>query len=113
MQAPSLDPRLHVAALVKAVWVTWRFLVPLYVWHVPFSTLVALTVVSELVSSYWLAFNFQVSHIADTVSWLNADESARVFADGWAAAQAKTSVDYAHDDTWATFLCGALNYQVG
>ena len=99
-------------ALVKVVWALWRFVLPLYVWGTPLGTFAALFAVSELVSGYWLALNFEVSHVADTVSWLNADESARVFKDCWAAAQVKTSVDYSHDNGVATYLCGALNYQV-
>jgi hypothetical protein len=31
----------------------------------------------------------QVSHVADTVAWLNGDESSRVFSDCWATAQVR------------------------
>jgi hypothetical protein len=48
------------AALVKAVWFSWRVLVPLLVWRVPLGTYAGLFLLSELVSGYWLAWNFQV-----------------------------------------------------
>ncbi len=45
---------------VKAFWITWRVLVPLFVFHVPASQFFPLFIVAELASGYWLAFNFQV-----------------------------------------------------
>jgi hypothetical protein len=46
--------------LVKAIWVAWRILVPIYVLNVPAMEVLGYMVVSDIVSGYWLAFNFQV-----------------------------------------------------
>jgi len=100
--------------LTKVVWAAWRILVPLFVFQVPAAQFWTMFLVSELTSGYWLAFNFQVSHISTDIDWPNGKPGAPVtqLPDNWAIAQVKTSLDYAHDSTLQTFLCGALNYQI-
>lgn len=98
----------------KAVWVAWRFLLPIYVLHVPVGEVLALAAVADVMSGYWLAYNFQVSHLTEDVAWPNGGvkEDKMVLDDSWAVNQVKTSLDYGHDSRITTYLSGALNYQV-
>ena len=47
---------------VKVFWLTWRVILPLAVFGVPAGQFLALFLVAELASGYWLAFNFQVRY---------------------------------------------------
>jgi len=98
--------------LTKAVWAAWRIAIPLALWRVPLGQFAALFLIAELASGYWLAWNFEVSHLVTDVDWPNGEKHADKLADSWAVAQVKSSLDYGHNDTIQTFLCGALNYQV-
>ena len=98
--------------LTKLFWFTWRILVPLYVWNVPALQFVALFFIAEFMTGYYLAFNFQVSHVSTHCDYPLGVNESNVITDEWAVSQVKTSVDYAHGDMLMTFLCGALNYQV-
>ena len=95
----------------KLFWLTWRFVLPLYYCRLQsISEFLVCSFVVELVTGYYLTFNFQVSHVsppADFPSYHNAPQ----FACEWAPSQLLTTVDYAHDSPIAAFLCGALNYQ--
>lgn len=92
----------------KAFWVAWRIAVPLYVWGVPSGSFWALFFVSEFTTGYFLAFNFQVSHVSPSAVFPDITSS---FEDEWGPSQVKTTVDYDHGNAVMTFLCGALNYQ--
>lgn len=94
--------------VTKVQWICWRVLLPLYVWGMPGGQFWALFLASELVTGYFLAFNFQVSHVSPSAIFPDITSS---FEDEWAPSQVKTTVDYAHGDPVAAFLCGALNYQ--
>lgn len=96
----------------KAFWFSWRVLLPALVWKVPLGELAALFFITEFVTGYYLAFNFQVSHVSTYCDYPLGSKDGKVIDDEWAVSQVKTSVDYAHGDPIMTFLCGALNYQV-
>lgn len=102
----------HRIFLTKLVWAAWRIVLPLTLWKVPAGQFWALFAIAELTSGFWLAWNFEVSHLSTDVDWPNGDKASGTLADSWAVAQVKTSVDYAHNDHLMTFACGALNYQV-
>lgn len=103
----------------KSIWAFYRFVIPLYFFQVvPLRHFVWLFLATEFTTGYWLAFNFQVSHVSDDVTYYFADETKRsqgkcplVIDDEWAVSQVKTTVDYAHNDPVSTYLSGALNYQ--
>jgi fatty acid desaturase len=101
--------RLHA---VKAVWLTWRLAIPL--WLSPQSALavIALFLIADITTGYWLAWNFQVSHVSDAADWPNGGKALDAIADEWAVSQVRTGVNYALDSPVQTFLCGALNYQI-
>lgn len=107
-------------AASKLFWFTWRVLMPLAAVGVVRGALfVALFFVAEFTTGYWLAFNFQVSHVSSEADFMFADQTKRaakecpaVFEDEWAAAQVRTSIDYAHGSPMAAYLSGCLNYQV-
>ncbi|CAN8070463.1 unnamed protein product, partial [Agarophyton chilense] len=103
----------------KCVWMFYRIVLPLCIARVvppaPFALLVAVT---EMTTGYWLAFNFQVSHVSTEAQFLFSDVSKRalnkcpaVYEDEWAHSQIRTTVDYAHNSVLAAYLSGALNYQ--
>lgn len=93
----------------KSVWFVWRILVPLLYFRIPLGEYVVMFIIAEFMTGYFLAFNFQVSHVSPSVDFPEIKSDG--FNDEWAMAQVKTTVDYAHGNTLATFLCGALNYQ--
>ena len=106
------DPGLgeKVGLLVtKACWVGWRFVLPLVYAGVGWKEFLALSLVAELVTGWYLTFNFQVSHVSRGIEFPDGEVAG--FEAEWGAAQMQTTVDYAHGDALATFLCGALNYQ--
>lgn len=105
--------------LSKSFWLMWRVALPLAVWKVPIMPFVFMFLSAELITGYFLAFNFQVSHVtpsADFPEWRTA------FDDEWAVSQIKTTLDYDHTSMartplgkiisfMSTLFCGALNYQ--
>ena len=94
----------------KACWVVWRFVLPLaYAGLHSWTEFLALSLVAELVTGWYLTFNFQVSHVSPPADFPDGDKAA--FDCEWAPSQLQTTVDYAHGDGLAAFLCGALNYQ--
>ncbi|XP_065194552.1 delta(5) fatty acid desaturase A-like [Sycon ciliatum] len=98
----------------KTFWLFYRLAVPYFVLNVPLLALIPLFIVTEFTTGYWLAFNFQVSHISQDVDYFvkkSADGKAHVIDEEWAKLQVKTSVDYSHGSVWNTFFSGALNYQ--
>lgn len=106
-------------ATSKAVWFFYRVVVPITFFHVlSHHRFVALFLVTEFITGYWLAFNFQVSHVSDHAEFLFSDISKResakcpaVMNEEWAVSQVKTSVDYSHGSPLAAYFSGALNYQ--
>uniref|UniRef100_A0A7S1T8A7 Cytochrome b5 heme-binding domain-containing protein n=1 Tax=Compsopogon caeruleus TaxID=31354 RepID=A0A7S1T8A7_9RHOD len=103
----------------KIFWFWYRVVVPHSICKMPLSQILPLFVVTEIFTGYWLAFNFQVSHVSDEAEFLasSADKGGEkpihtLISDEWAISQVKTSLDYSHNDPVATYLSGALNYQV-
>ena len=116
------SPLLHLLA-PKALWVLWRCVIPLTLLSVPHSTFWPLLAVTEVCTGFYLAWNFEVSHVADTVAWptpvpipsrggSGAGETQLVIPLSWAATQVATGVDYAHNCWWNAWWSGALNYQI-
>ncbi|KAJ9447426.1 Delta(5) fatty acid desaturase A [Diplonema papillatum] len=99
--------------IVKALWVCWRWLVPLFVFKVPFFWLCTLFLVSDMITGWYLAFNFQVSHVSTEADYPfgHDDRPQDVCEDVWSVSQIKTSVDYSHGSWLMAWMCGALNYQ--
>eukprot|EP01060_Flectonema_neradi_P036128 TRINITY_DN6873_c4_g1_i1.p1 TRINITY_DN6873_c4_g1~~TRINITY_DN6873_c4_g1_i1.p1 ORF type:complete len:472 (+),score=75.60 TRINITY_DN6873_c4_g1_i1:81-1496(+) len=99
--------------VVKAAWIMWRVVYPIVFLGVPVAWYLFLFVVSDFITGWYLAFNFQVSHISDVADYPLGDKGDRSdkCEDEWAVSQVKTSVDYSHGDWFMTWLCGALNYQ--
>lgn len=95
----------------KAFFVFYRFLLPLFVLNQSVMRVLYLFVVSDLVSSYWLALTFQANHVVDDVEWPLPNEKNEVSMD-WAEMQVVTAQDYAHDSMFWTKLAGSLNYQI-
>jgi fatty acid desaturase len=112
---------IHVNTLSKGEWahfiftkclfVLYRLIVPIYFIGIPLSTVLFYFILVELVSGYWLAFNFQVSHISTEALFPCDSIPEPELKNEWAVVQLLTSVDYAHNSFLPTFLSGALNYQ--
>ena len=96
----------------KLFWLSWRFLLPLYYCQLQsVGQFLLCSLLVELVTGYYLTFNFQVSHISPVAAFPDCEKSTSQFSMEWAVSQLITSVDYSHHSSLATFLCGALNYQ--
>ena len=100
------DLAMHAAS--KSFWVLYRILLPLYVFGVDTMGFWITFFIAEFTTGYYLAFNFQVSHVSPAAVWPDITQQ---MSDEWAINQMHTSVDYGHDSWLATFLSGALNYQ--
>ena len=99
----------HIASKLFFIW--WRIYLPLSM-GLPLSTFIVLFLTAEMSTGYWLAFNFQVSHVSDIADWPLGDKNSNEVGLEWAVAQTVASVDYSQGDWWTTFCCGALNYQI-
>lgn len=96
----------------KSFWIFFRIYLPLVVFQVAPSRFWSVFLLAEFVTGWYLAFNFQVSHVSTECDYPCGDEMTPEIADEWAVSQVKSSVDYAHGSFVTTFLAGALNYQV-
>jgi len=97
--------------LTKFFYLFYRLIAPIFIFGIPISTVLFYFVLIEIILGYWLAFNFQVSHISTEVAFPCDKQNESVLNSEWAVAQIQTSVDYGHDSFLQTFLSGALNYQ--
>ncbi|TYZ61184.1 hypothetical protein PybrP1_009876 [[Pythium] brassicae (nom. inval.)] len=98
--------------LAKSFWAFYRIYIPLVWLRVPAGTFWGVFFLAEFVTGWYLAFNFQVSHVSTECDYPCGEAPSAEVGDEWAISQVKSSVDYAHDSALMTFLCGALNYQV-
>jgi fatty acid desaturase len=99
-------------AVSKTFWFLWRIAMPLLLWRIPVGEYFLLFVISEMSTGWWLTFNFQVSHVSPQLAFPNLPEDgSKKLAEEWAVQQVMGTIDYAHGNWIATFLCGALNYQ--
>jgi len=105
-QQSSYD--LFMQAVTKSVWVLWRVALPLYFFGVSSAAFWSTFFIAELATGYYLAFNFQVSHVSPQAVW---PDIQLPMSDEWAINQMHTSIDYSHGSWITTFLSGALNYQ--
>lgn len=97
--------------LTKVFWATWRILIPLFYLGVPASTFWPLFAITEAVTGYWLAFNFQVSHVSVEAEWPLGTTPSDDIGYEWAVSQVRSSINYAGGPI-VDFLCGALNFQI-
>eukprot|EP01135_Chromosphaera_perkinsii_P002483 Nk52_evm89s223 gene=Nk52_evmTU89s223 len=67
---------------------------------------------SDAVTSYWLALSFQANHVVNEVSWPLPNSKTNVIDYDWAEMQVLTTQDYDTTSYWITFLTGGLNHQV-
>ncbi|CAN0463392.1 unnamed protein product [Ectocarpus sp. 12 AP-2014] len=106
--------RYRWAEISKVFWALWRICLPLAFFEGVNTPLMftALFLVSEWMTGYYLAFNFQVSHVSTECDYPLGAEAKDMIEDEWAVSQVKSCVDYAHGSKLVTFLSGALNYQV-
>jgi len=93
----------------KSFWAFYRIFIPLYYFQVDPTIYWITFLIAEFTTGYYLTFNFQVSHVSPSAAFPSV--ATVTFHDEWAVAQMKTTIEYAHGDKLATFLCGALNYQ--
>lgn len=100
-------------ALSKCFWLTYRILIPIYYLNVPLGMFWTTFAVTELITGWYLAFNFQVSHVSTVCEYSCGKENLTPnLAGEWAVLQVKSSMDYAHGSWFTTFMTGALNYQI-
>ncbi|KAI9176041.1 hypothetical protein H9P43_006405 [Blastocladiella emersonii ATCC 22665] len=96
--------------LGKAFFAFYRFYVPIAVAGISVPRTLALFLVADLVSSYWLALTFQANHVVEETEWPKPNDKNEMDVD-WATMQLSTTQDYAHTSRFWTIATGALNYQ--
>jgi fatty acid desaturase len=106
------DPVAIRVFAVKGSWFLWRIVLPIVLLKQPVTEVLALFLIAEFVTGYWLAFNFQVSHISTEATWPEIKDPVTKELDcEWAPSQVTTGVNY-YANPFGDFLCGALNYQI-
>jgi len=102
--------------ITKIFWATYRIILPLTLTNIfkyeSLAMYLTFFFVAEFMTGYFLAFNFQVSHVSTECDYPNGEEKTDEISDEWAVSQVRACVDYSHDNYLTTFFCGALNYQV-
>jgi fatty acid desaturase len=103
-----------VAYLVgKMNFIITRFVVPLF--FMSLGRLMLSFFIAEFILGYYLAFVFQVSHVATDVDFLATPlppaPAAKIDED-WAVSQIRTTQDYAFGSTVTSYFTGGLNYQI-
>lgn len=97
----------------KITFVVFRLVLPLL--SISLGRLMLTFFIAEFLTGYYLAFVFQVSHVATNMDFLATPlppaPAAKIDQD-WAISQLRTTQDYSHGSKVATFMTGALNYQV-
>jgi fatty acid desaturase len=99
---------LFMQAVTKTCWFVYRWLIPLFVFGNSWSHFLITFFIAEFMTGYYLAFNFQVSHVSPQAVWPDIQQP---LSDEWAINQLHTSIDYGHGSWLTAFLSGALNYQ--
>jgi len=94
----------------KLFFVVYRLIIPCF--FIPIWKVLLLFAVADLVTSYTLAFVFQVNHVIPQAKWPRVEKETGFVNMDWAEMQVCTTLDYAHGSWWTTLLTGALNYQV-
>jgi len=96
--------------LGKSFFLTYRIILPAFfvTWWKP----LLFFVYSDLLTSFILAFVFQVNHVIPQAKWPVVNKETGLVNMDWAEMQIATTLDYAHGDWITTFFTGALNYQV-
>lgn len=109
-QQSSYD--LFLQFVTKSWWAFYRLVLPIFVFHTQHNMswweFWGYFFVSEMMTGYYLAFNFQVSHVSPNLLWPDIHQP---LSDEWAINQLQTSVDYNHGSWVCNLACGALNYQ--
>jgi fatty acid desaturase/predicted heme/steroid binding protein len=93
----------------KLFFFTWRFLIPGF--FVGYWNMFLMCFFADLVTSYYLAFVFQPSHVVSEAEMIELGSDKHIEMD-WAEMQVRTTIDYGHGSWLTTFLTGGLNYQV-
>lgn len=97
----------------KMSFIFFRLVLPLF--SVSLGRLMLTFFIAEFLTGYYLTFVFQVSHVATNMDLLATPlppaPAAKIDQD-WAVSQLRTTQDYSHGSSVATFMTGALNYQV-
>jgi fatty acid desaturase/predicted heme/steroid binding protein len=94
----------------KLFWFYYRVVLPCL--YIPIWKAMLILVIQDLITSYILAFVFQVNHVIPQAKWPTVDKNTGLVNMDWAEMQIATTLDYAHGSWWTTLLTGALNYQV-
>jgi fatty acid desaturase/cytochrome b involved in lipid metabolism len=95
--------------LSKSFWFCWRFYLPIIYFQLDIASFLALSLLAEFTTGYYLTFNFQVSHVSPLAEFPDGERNS--FKLEWAQSQVVTTVDYGYHSSLTAFLTGALNYQ--
>jgi len=91
--------------------IAFLVLIPLFYGVLDWKSTILFWCLQDLICGYYLAFNFQVSHISTEAFFPCSEKLDPTLKDEWAVIQVITSVDYGHENGIWAFLSGALNYQ--
>ncbi|KNC79629.1 Delta(5) fatty acid desaturase [Sphaeroforma arctica JP610] len=93
----------------KVFFALYRLVLPLAL-GMSLLRVIGLFLLSDAVTSYWLALTFQANHVVEDVAWPELDSKGNILRD-WAEHQVDTTQDYAHESWFWNVFSGALNHQ--
>jgi len=113
MNPPSVW-HFSIFVLGKVLFLIFRFVLPVVWLQLIWWKVLLIAMVVDIVTSYYLALVFQVSHMVPEAGMPTSkkEDSKSIVEMDWAISQVRTTIDYGHGSWLTTFLTGGLNYQV-
>jgi len=99
--------------LGKILFVLRSYIIPVVWWGCPFSHVMVIMTLIEMLSGYTVGISFPANHITDKVDWpvIRKDEKTgeNVIDSEWAIMQLRTCKDYSYESWFFTNVFGSLN----
>jgi linoleoyl-CoA desaturase len=97
--------------IIKAVYLTVMLGIPVWAWHIPFSTVITGFLLMHFTAGIILSTIFQLAHTVEHTTHPMPDENG-VIDNEWAIHQMETTVNFARKNKLLSWYVGGLNYQV-
>jgi linoleoyl-CoA desaturase len=97
--------------LVKTIYLGIFFVIPVFVFHLPFIEILTGFLVMHFTSGLLLTVIFQLAHSVEGTSHPQADNNGLIH-NNWAIHQLETTVNFAPNNKWLSWYIGGLNFQI-
>ncbi len=97
--------------LIKVLYLSIFFVLPIFVFHMPFIEILAGFLVMHFTSGLLLTVIFQMAHSVEGTTHPQADADGMIH-NNWAIHQLETTVNFAPHNKWLSWYIGGLNFQI-